>query len=127
MGELDVSLAPGHAAFEGVTAPLVPLHVAPDAEGLAAAGVGALERLLARVAVAVNAQGAGSGKGLVARRADVPVLALGEAGSRRRGNVVVVLPKAVVVGAATAHGLRELGRRKHLRERTLEVEAGDLR
>lgn len=34
----------------------MPLHVAPHAEGLAAAGMRALEGLLARVRVAVDAQ-----------------------------------------------------------------------
>ena len=57
---------------------LVSLHVAADAEGLAAAGVRALERLLARVAVAVYAQATGARKGLVAGGANVPILRLRE-------------------------------------------------
>lgn len=47
------------AAIIVVAAALVPLHVAADAEGLAAAGEGALEGLLARVRVAVDPQRAG--------------------------------------------------------------------
>ena len=42
------------AALLVVAAALVALHVAADAEGFAAAGVGALERFLARVRVAVD-------------------------------------------------------------------------
>ena len=61
--------------------PLVTLHVASHAEGLAAPGVWALERLLARVRVAVDTKGARPGEGLVACLADVAVLGLGE---RRR-------------------------------------------
>ena len=45
--------------LEVVAAPLVALHVASDAEGLAAAHVRALERLLAGVGVAVNTERAG--------------------------------------------------------------------
>ena len=54
------------------------LHVASHAERLAAAREGALERLLARVRVAVDPERAGPREGLVARLADVPILALGE-------------------------------------------------
>ncbi len=61
-----------------MAATLVPFHVAPYTEGFAAAREGALERLLARVGVAVDPEGAGPRKGLVARLAYVPVLALGE-------------------------------------------------
>jgi hypothetical protein len=75
-----------------VAASLVTLHVAPHAEGLAAAGLRALEGLLAGVGVAVDAKAAGSAEGLVARLADVPVLALGEELARCRVEVVVVLP-----------------------------------
>ena len=81
------------AALLVVAAALVALHVASDAEGLAAPRVRALERLLARVRVAVNAQRAGSGEGLVARLADVSVLGLRERSSGRRRDVVVVLPR----------------------------------
>lgn len=66
------------ATVKVVATALVPLHVATDAEGLLASGVGALERLLARVGVAVDAQGAGPREGLVARLADVAVLRLRE-------------------------------------------------
>lgn len=70
------------AAVIVVAAALVPLHVAPYTEGLSAAGERALERLLARVRVAVDPQRARPREGFVACRADVPVLALGEG---RRG------------------------------------------
>jgi hypothetical protein len=69
---------PAAGALEVVAAPLVALHVAPDAEGLAAPGVGADKRLLARVGVAVDAERARSREGLVARLADVAVGGLGE-------------------------------------------------
>lgn len=61
-----------------MAASLVTLHVASNAKGLAAAGVRALERLLAGVGVAVNSEGAGAGEGFVAGLADVSVLALRE-------------------------------------------------
>lgn len=64
-----------------MAATLVPLHVASNTEGLAASRVRTLERLLARVRVAVDSQGAGSRESLVASLADVSVLRLGE-GSR---------------------------------------------
>lgn len=57
---------------------LVSLHVAADAEGLAASGLWALVRLLTGVAVAVDAQAAGARKGLVAGGANVTVLWLRE-------------------------------------------------
>ena len=76
-----------------VAAALMALHVAPDAEGLSAAGVGALERLLAGVRVAVNPQRARPRERLVARLAHVPVLRLRECRRRRRRDVVVVLPR----------------------------------
>lgn len=47
------------AAVVVVASPLVALHVAAYAEGLAAAGMWALEGLLARVGVAVDTQRAG--------------------------------------------------------------------
>lgn len=53
---------------------LVALHVTADRECLAAPGVRALEWLLASVGVAVDAERAGPGEGLVARLADVPIL-----------------------------------------------------
>jgi hypothetical protein len=57
---------------------LVSLHVAADAEGFAASGLWALVRLLACVAVTVDAQTTRAREGLVAGRADVTVLRLGE-------------------------------------------------
>ena len=94
-----------------VAAPLVALHVASDAERLAAAGVRALEGLLARVGVAVDAERARAGEGLVAGLADVTVLALREGSRRRRRDVVVVLPRVGPRGGTHAeadwHG-REL-------------------
>ena len=94
----------GAAAVKVVAAALVSLHVAADAKGFAAAGVRALEGLLARVGVAVDAEPAGPGEGLVAGLADVPVLALGE-GRRRRGrDVVVVLPRVGATARAESHG-----------------------
>lgn len=66
------------AAVIVVAAPLVALHVAAHAESLAAAGVRALERLLASVRVAVYPQGARAGECLVAGLADVAVLGLRE-------------------------------------------------
>jgi len=64
--------------LDAVAAPLVTLHVAAYAEGLAAAGLGALEGLLSRVGVAVNAETARTAESLVAGLADVPILALRE-------------------------------------------------
>jgi hypothetical protein len=56
----------------------MPLHVAPNAEGLAATGVRALEGLLSRVRVAVDTQARGAREGFVAGLADVAVLRLRE-------------------------------------------------
>jgi hypothetical protein len=80
-----------------MTSPLMSLHITPDAEGLATPRMRTLEWLLARMAVAVDPQAAGTGKCLVAGLADVSVLRLREARLRRRRDVVVVLPW---VGAA---------------------------
>lgn len=83
----------------------MPLHVTPDTEGLAAAGVGALERFLARVGVAVDAQRAGARECLVACLADVAILGLREGRGRRGRNVVVVLPRVGARGwHCDAHG-----------------------
>lgn len=57
-----------------MTAALVTLHVASDAESLSASGLRAHERLLASVAVTVDPQATRSRKGLVARLANVSVL-----------------------------------------------------
>ena len=95
------------AAVVVVAAALVALHVAADAEGLAAPGERALEGLLARVRVAVDAQRAGPREGLVARLADVAVLALRERRRRRGRDVVVVLPRVAAGGAeSNRHGHR---------------------
>lgn len=67
-----------HGTIKAVATALVTLHVAPDTEGLAASVVGALERLLAGMRVAVDAKRAGPGKGLVAGRANVTILRLGK-------------------------------------------------
>ena len=104
--------------------PLVTLHVATHAEGLAAPGVRALEGLLAGMGVAVDAQGAGPREGLVAGLADVPVLRLRERGGRGRRDVVVVLPRVGAGGGA--HGDRDGERRERLGQRPLVVEARDL-
>jgi hypothetical protein len=70
-------------AWEGrrrrVAAALVAFHVAAHAKRLAAARVRTLERLLACVAVRVDAQAAGPRESLLARRAHVAILRLGEA------------------------------------------------
>lgn len=67
------------AAAVVVVAPtFVPLHVAAHTEGLTATRERALEGLLARVRVAVDPQRAGPREGFAARRADIPVLALGK-------------------------------------------------
>lgn len=75
-----------------VTAPLVSFHVAAHTERLAAANVRALERLFARVRVAVDTQGARPRESLVACLADVTLLRLREGGSGRWRDVVMVLP-----------------------------------
>lgn len=66
-----------------VTPPLMSLHVAPHTKRLAAPGMRALERLLARVRVAVDPQRARPRERLVARLADVAVLTLRERRGRR--------------------------------------------
>ena len=68
-------------------------HVAAYAKGLATAGLGALERLLASVRVAVNAETARPAESLVAGLADVAILTLREKVARDRVEVVVVLPR----------------------------------
>jgi hypothetical protein len=57
-----------------MAAAFVTLHVASYAEGFATARLRAFVRLLASVAMAVYAQATWSGKGLVAGRANVPIL-----------------------------------------------------
>ena len=65
---------PPWASTVSVAALFVSLHVASDAEELAAALVLALVGLLASVGVGVYFQRAGSGEGLVACRTDIAVL-----------------------------------------------------
>lgn len=67
-------------------------HVASHAEGFTAASVGALERLLAGVRVAVDAQGTGTGERFVACLANVAILGLRERRCGRGRDVMVVLP-----------------------------------
>lgn len=108
-----------------MAAALVTLHVAADAEGLAAAGVRALEGLLAGVGVAVDAEGRRAGEGLVAGLADVAVLALGEGRRGGGGDVVVVLPRVGARVGTHADGDGGHGR-ELLGQRALVVEALDL-
>lgn len=75
-----------------MTATLVTLHVAANTEGLATSGVRALERLLASVGVAVDAQRAWAGKCFVAGLAYIAVLRLREGRGGRWRDIVVVLP-----------------------------------
>lgn len=102
-----------HDAAGRVAATLMTLHVAAHAKGFAAARVRALVRLLARVRVAVDAQAAGATKGLVARRAEVLVLALRVDAALGRVQVVVMLPQLLVVD--------HLPRRKGVRQRLVPV------
>lgn len=92
MVELGRQSGPAAAAFKVVATPLVTLHVAANAKGLAAPGVRALEGLLARMRVAVDPERAGPRERLVACLADVAVLGLGKRRRRRGSDVVVVLP-----------------------------------
>jgi predicted secreted Zn-dependent protease len=61
-----------------VAATLMSLHVAPDAEGLAASGVRALERFLSGMRVAVDPERTRTRERLVARLTDVTILRLRE-------------------------------------------------
>jgi hypothetical protein len=79
----------------GMTAPLVPLHVAADTEGLPAAHMGASEGLLARVTVGMDSQTGRPREGLVAGPADVSVMILGIWRGAGRREIVVVLPRRV--------------------------------
>lgn len=74
-----------------MAAPLMPLHIAPDAKLLSAAADGTAEGLLACMAVAVDLEAGGARESFIARWANVAVLREGEAGGRG-GDVVVVLP-----------------------------------
>ena len=94
---------PAAAAFKVMASPLVTLHIAAHAECLAAPGVRALEGLLARVRVAVDPEGAGPRKGLVACLADVAVLGLGKRRRRRGGDVMMMLPGVGARAGAKRH------------------------
>jgi len=96
-----------------VASPLVTLHITAYTECLATARLGALEGLLARVRVAVDAQTAGTAKGLVAGLADVAVLACWELMARRRVEIVVVLPRDGAQGRASDRDA-DVGRRERL-------------
>lgn len=67
---------PAPHGVDAMAAPFMTLHVATHAKGLATSRVRALVRLLARVGMAVDPQAAGPAEGLVARRAQILVLAL---------------------------------------------------
>jgi hypothetical protein len=103
------------------------LHVAADAEGLAASRVRALERLLSRVRVAVDSEAAGAAEGLVACLADVAILALRERAAMRRVHVVVVVLPRVAADGRGHSRLDSQRWRERLRKRSLVVEAGNLR
>lgn len=87
-----------------VATSLVTLHVASDAESLAASGVGTLEGFLTGVRVAVDSERAWPRESLVACLADVSVLALRERCRGGRSDVVVVLPRVGAGGWAEADG-----------------------
>jgi hypothetical protein len=75
-----------------MTAAFVALHVATDAKRLSAARMGALEWLLAGMAVAVDPETARPRKRLVASGADVSILRLWVCRLTRRADVMVMLP-----------------------------------
>lgn len=103
-----------------MTTPLMPLHIAPDTKSFGAAHVRALERLLARVRMAVDFETRGPAEGLVARGADVAVLRGREGRGRGGADVVVVHLRCfpdVVAGAVGGGG----GRRRRRRRRRGEV------
>jgi len=91
-------------AYTAVAPPLVPLHVTSHAERLTTPSVRTLERLLARVRMAVDLETAGPAERFVARLADVAVLGLREGRLRRWTDVVMVLPR--VRGGHIGRGLR---------------------
>jgi len=70
----------------------VAFHVASNAEGFPATSVRAFERLLAGVTMAVNAQAARPRERLVASRANVAVLRLGEGSLAGCADIMMVLP-----------------------------------
>lgn len=105
-----------------VATSLVSLHVAAHAERFATSRLRALVGLLACVTVTVDAQAAWPREGLVASRADVPILRLGKLRLARGANVVVVLPWVGAVRSRAGHRSRqgyrvwlEVGRKRALR------------
>lgn len=77
---------------ETVASPFMAFHVAPNAKGLAAPRVWALEGLLPRVRVAVDAKAAGSAECFMAGRAGVSILTLRIRNATYGVQVVMVLP-----------------------------------
>lgn len=87
-----MSLCRDGGARRRVTAALVTLHVASYAESFPAARLRTLVRFFPRMAMAMNAQATWPRKGLVAGRANVSILRLGECGLAGRADIVVMLP-----------------------------------
>lgn len=75
-----------------MTSALVSLHVTSDTKRLPATLVRTLEWFLPGMRMAMNSQARGPRESLVASLADVTVLRLRKRGSRRWGDVVVMLP-----------------------------------
>jgi hypothetical protein len=113
------------ADVKAMAASLVALHVAPDAKGLAAASVRALEGLLASVRMAVDAQAAGPAEGLITGLANVSVLGGREGDPVGRVEVVVMLPDVAAGGCYAQRARRR--RREGLGQRTLIVKTRHLR
>jgi hypothetical protein len=107
-----------------VAASLVSFHIAPNAKGLSATGVRAFEWFLASVAVAVDAQAAGSREGFVAGRADVAILRLGKCGLAGSANVMMVLPWISAVLRGSGRDWNIHWRWKVGRQWSLPVQAG---
>ena len=64
------------SSISSVAAPLVSLHIAPDAKRLSTAGMWTSVRLLARMAVAVDPETARPGEGLATDATEVPFVCL---------------------------------------------------
>lgn len=111
----------GRVHLNTVAASLVALHVAAYAESFSTASLRALERLLASVGVAVNAQAAGATEGLVARRADVAVLRLRV--EMPRGGVKVVVVRPADGSGRRGNVDRHVDRRERLGQRLLMLHA----
>lgn len=75
-----------------VATSLVSFHIASNTKGLSTAWLGALVRLLARVAMTVDAKATWPRESLVAGRADVAVLRLGKLRLAGSADVMMVLP-----------------------------------